>query len=117
MASRREGARDAPAWAEARLRETLTSGKRWVSGGPVKRSHKVVLGLLVAVLLAIVAWWQGAQLTPEQRAEADAANAILEQDEGADEALGDLSEDMKGLGMDSDDEAEADQILDDLLGE
>ena len=68
-------------------------------------------------MLLIVAWWQGAHLTAEQRAEADAANAILEQDQTEDEALGDLNEDMKGLGMDSDDEAEADQILDELLGE
>ena len=83
----------------------------------MKRIQKVVLGSVVVVLLAIVVWWQATGLTAEERAEADAANAILERDETEDKTLGDLSEDMKSLGMDSADEAEADQILDDLLGE
>ena len=66
-------------------------------------------------MLAI--WWQWFRMTPEQAAEASAADAILKADGADDGSLGDLGEDMLDLGIDSGDEAEADQILDDLLDE
>lgn len=81
------------------------------------RRSNIIIGSLVALVLAAFAWWHLFRLTPEQRAEATAADAILSQDGEEDEALGDLGADMKELGLDSDDEAEADQILDDLLAE
>ena len=81
------------------------------------RRSKVMIGALVALLLAIAAYWNFFRMTPEQRAEASAADAILNQDGADDGALGDLDADMKDLGVNAGDEAEADQILDDLLAE
>ena len=79
------------------------------------RRSKVLTGALVALLLAGAVTWFGVRMTPEQRADARAADQILSQDGADDGALGDLDTDMKDLGVSAHDEAEADQILDDLL--
>ena len=81
------------------------------------RILKVVAGVLVVLVIASAIWWQWFRMTPEQAAEASAADAILKADGADDGSLGDLGEDMLDLGIDSGDEAEADQILDDLLDE
>ena len=115
MASRREDPRKDGRAREGGLRGVPPSGKPERSGGHVVRILKVVAGVLVALVIASAVWWQWFRLTPEQEAEAHAADAILNADGADDGSLGDLGEDMEGLGMNSDDEAEADQILDDLL--
>jgi hypothetical protein len=81
------------------------------------RVLKVVAGVLVVVLIAGAVWWQWFRMTPQQAAEARAADAILKADGEDDGSLGDLSDDMEALGVTSEDEAEADQLLDDLLDE
>ena len=81
----------------------------------MKRFLKVFVGVLVALVVAGAVWWQFFRITPEQKAEASAADAILQGDGQADEELGDLGSDMKNLGVDSDDEAEADKLLDELF--
>ena len=102
---------------EGSLRVASPSGKPEGSGGSVVRILKVIAGVLVLLVICSAVWWQWFRMTPEQEAEASAADQILTSDGGDDDSLGDLDDDMKGLGMDSDDEAEADQILDDLLAE
>ena len=79
------------------------------------RALKLFSGILVFVVVAGAVWWQFFRITPEQKAEARAADAILSADGETDEDLGDLGDDMKNLGVDSDDEAEADKLLDELL--
>lgn len=81
------------------------------------RALKLIVGILLALVVAAGVWWQFFRITPEQKAEARAADAILSADGQADEDLGDLGDDMKNLGVDSDDEAEADKLLDELLDE
>jgi len=75
------------------------------------------VGILVALVAAGWIWWECFRLTPEQKANDKAADAILSTDGQEDEDLGDLGDDMKNLGVDTDDEAEADKLLDELLGD
>ena len=81
----------------------------------MKRFLKIVVGLLVALVAAGWIWWEFFRVSPEQKAKERAADAILSSDGQTDEELGDLGADMKNLGVDSDDEAEADKLLDELL--
>jgi hypothetical protein len=117
MASGREDHRKDGRARDVGLRAAPPSGKPEGSGGLVVRILKVVAGVLVVLVIASGVWWQWFRMTPEQEAEAIAADAILTADGADDGSLGDLGEDMEGLGMNSGDEAEADQILDDLLAE
>ncbi len=83
----------------------------------MKRILKVLFGVMVVLFIAAGVWWQFFRITPEQKAEATAADAILKGDGQVDDELGDLGADMKDLGVTASDEAEADGILDDLLDE
>ena len=81
----------------------------------MKRILKVLVGGLVVLVAVGGIWWEFFRISPEQKAKEEAADAILQGDGQADEELGDLGSDMKSLGVDSDDEAEADKLLDELL--
>ena len=83
----------------------------------MKRILKVLLGVVVALVVAGVVWWHFFRITPEQRAQAKAADAILNEDGQGDDDLGDLGDEMQELGVSAGDEAEADEILDELLDE
>ena len=82
----------------------------------MKKFLKVTLGVLVALVVAGWLWWSFFRVSAEQRAKEEAAGAILEDDGQVDGELGDLEADMKGLGVDPTDEAEADKLLDDIDG-
>ena len=81
----------------------------------MKRTLKLVVSALIVLVAGGVIWWEFFRISPEQKAKERAADAILQGDGQGDDALGDLGAAMKDLGVDADDEAEADKLLDELL--
>lgn len=83
----------------------------------MKKLLKIAVGVVVVLVGAGWIWWDCLRLSPEQKANDKAAGAILQGDGQADDDLGDLGDELKSLGMDGGDEAEADKLLDELLAE
>ena len=81
----------------------------------MKKFLKTTLAVLVTLVVVGWIWWDFFRVSAEDKANDQAANAILQSDGHDDEDLGDLDDEMKSLGVDSDDEAEADKLLDELL--
>ena len=81
----------------------------------MKKFLKIVVAVLVTLVVAGWIWWDFFRVSAEDKANDKAADAILQSDGQADEELPPLEDDMKELGVDSDDEAAADELIDGLL--
>ncbi len=83
----------------------------------MKRLVKRTMMLVILGVAVGWGWWTWFRVPAEQVAKEVAADEILKADGQTEADLGDLGDDMKALGVDGDDEAAADAMLDELLAE